>query len=68
MQISMNDAQVDVQPIPGGQGKMIVCVDKAGNSVVIPLGNEAAKLVGMKLTTSLLVAAGALAGNGGNHG
>lgn len=69
MQITMTDANVDVQPLPGGaDGKMIVVVDKQGNVIIIPMPTASAKEVGMKLTTSLLIAGTLPPANGNGHG
>lgn len=64
MQLTFNDSQVDVQNMPGNQGKMIVVVDKQGNVVIIPLPAESARKIGAALSSSLLVASGPMPSNG----
>lgn len=60
IEITLTGVQIGVGSSPDGSVKVLKFVDASGIVVTVPLNIEAARAVGMQLTSSVLVANGPL--------
>lgn len=66
IQQTFTAAQVSVQPMPGGGGKLLIIQDAdSKTAVVVPLDSLAAIDLGAKLSSGVAVAPGGMALGGG---